>query len=78
MNRCGRGRGACTLALGSANDLIENVNGAFCAARGIYVFDFGREQLSSPRPRRWFSPASCTEQQQGRTITFGAQRGGGW
>lgn len=36
------------------------------------------EQLSSPRLCLWFSPASCTEQQQGRTITFGAQRGGGW
>lgn len=36
------------------------------------------EQLSSPRLCLWFVPASCTEQQQGRTITFGAQRGCVW
>lgn len=35
------------------------------------------EQLSSLRLCLWFGPVSCTEQQQGRTITFGAQRGGG-
>lgn len=35
------------------------------------------EQLSSLRLCLWFGPVSCIEQQQGRTITFGAQHGGG-
>lgn len=45
------------------------------------IFDFDdntSEQPSSPCLCLWFSPVSCIVQQQGRTITFGAQRGGGW
>lgn len=74
----------CVLTFDSINDNINDMSQSrlyFCIFETKHATDFDKntsEQLSSPRLCLWFSPASCTEQQQGRTITFGAQRGGGW
>lgn len=59
-------------------ELDSHSNKHFEIKHKTHFDEYTSEQLSTPRLCLWFSPASCIEQQQGRTITFGAQRGGGW
>lgn len=63
-------------------DILNNMNLSFSTSSAAFwhagSHENTSEQLSSPRLCLWFVPASCTEQQQGRTITFGAQRGRVW
>lgn len=59
-------------------DISNNMNLLFSTSSSAFwhvrSLENTSEQLSSLRLCLWFVPASCTEQQQGRTITFGAQR----